>query len=69
MGPEQPAWSITTFPVLDLYYADPAQPLTTAGEELDELDHDLSDQSVRAVYFLTSPDRHNLPKCKYIPAL
>ena len=55
--------------MLDLYYADPAQPLTTAGEELDELDHDLSDQSVRAVYFLTSPDRHNLPKCKYIPAL
>ena len=30
------------FPVLDLYYADPAQPLTWAGEELDYLDHDLS---------------------------
>ena len=30
------------FPVLDLYYADPAQPLTTAGEELDYLHHDLS---------------------------
>ena len=27
---------------LDLYYADPAQPLTTAGEELDNLCHDLS---------------------------
>ena len=26
---------------LDLYYADPAQPLTTAGEEPDDLDHDL----------------------------
>ena len=36
-------WSIyNMFPVLDLYYADPAQPLTTAGEELDYLDHDLS---------------------------
>ena len=35
------------FPGLDLYYADPAQPLTTAGEELDYLDHDLSHLSVR----------------------
>ena len=26
----------------DLYYANPAQLLTTAGEELDDLDHDLS---------------------------
>ena len=26
------------FPGLDLYYADPAQPLTTAGKELDDLD-------------------------------
>ena len=24
-----------------MYYADPAQPLTTANEELDDLDHDL----------------------------
>ena len=34
------------FPELDLYYEDPAQPLTTAGEELDDLydlDHDLYD--------------------------
>ena len=31
---------------LDLYYAGAAQPLTTAGEELDGLDHDLSDLSV-----------------------
>ena len=37
------------FPVLDLYFADLAQPLTTAGEELDDIsvdryiDHDLSD--------------------------
>ena len=30
------------FPGLDLYCADPALPLTTAGEELDNLDHDLS---------------------------
>ena len=35
------------FPGLDLYYTDPAQPLTTAGEELDGLDHDLSHLSVR----------------------
>ena len=33
------------FPGLDPYYAGPAQPLTTAGEELDDLDHDLSDLS------------------------
>ena len=26
-----------------LQNADPAQPLTTAGDELDDLDHDLSD--------------------------
>ena len=31
------------FPGLVLYYTDPAQPLTTAREELDDLDHDLSD--------------------------
>ena len=32
------------FPGLDhLYYADPAQPLTTAGEELHDLDRDLSE--------------------------
>ena len=29
------------YPGLDLYFADPAHPLTTAGEELDDLDHDL----------------------------
>ena len=33
------------FPGLDLYRADLAQPLTTAGEDLDSLDHDLSDLS------------------------
>ena len=32
-------------PGLDLYYADPAQPLTTAGEELDDSDRYLSDLS------------------------
>ena len=31
------------FPGLDLYCADPAQPLTTASEELDDLDDDLCD--------------------------
>ena len=30
-----------------MYYADRGQPLTTADEELDDLDHDLSDLSVR----------------------
>ena len=33
------------FPGLDLYYTYPAQPLTTGREELDDLDHDLSDLS------------------------
>ena len=33
------------FPALDLYYADPALLLTTAREELHDLDHDLSDVS------------------------
>ena len=46
----------TCFPALDVYYADPAQPLTTAGEELDhldhDLDHDLSDLSVRGMNYL-----------------
>ena len=37
------------FPGLDLYCADPAQPLTTAREKLDDLDHDLSDLSVLGV--------------------
>ena len=32
-----------------LCYEDPAQSLTTAVEELDDLDHDLSDLSVRGV--------------------
>ena len=30
------------FPGLDLCYADPAQSLTTVGEEIDYLDHELS---------------------------
>ena len=28
-----------------MYYEDPAQPLTTAGEDLDNIDDDLSDLS------------------------
>ena len=40
------------FPGLDLYDADHEQSLTMAGEELDELDHDLSDISDRAVQYL-----------------
>ena len=35
------------FPRLDLYCTDPAQPLTTAGEDLDDLDRDLSDAHIR----------------------
>ena len=30
------------FPGLDPYFTDPAQPLTTAREDLDDIDHDLS---------------------------
>ena len=33
------------FPGLDLWYADLAQPLITAGEELDYLDRHVSDVS------------------------
>ena len=33
------------FPGLDLYGTDPSQPLTTAREELDFLDRDISDLS------------------------
>ena len=34
---------------MDLYYADFAQPLTTAGEELDDLlvDHDISVRGIQ----------------------
>ena len=50
-------WAPYSLPYLALFswvgsgatYADPAQPLTTAGEELDYLDRDLSDLSVRGV--------------------
>ena len=38
-------WICTTQILLDLYYSDPAQPLITAGEELDYVDHDLFDLS------------------------
>ena len=37
------------FPGFDLYYADPAQPLTTAGEELHDLDNDLSSVDMEKV--------------------
>ena len=36
-------WHI--FPGLDLFHADPAQPLTTVGQELDDRDHDTPDLS------------------------
>ena len=35
------------FPGLDLCYAELVHPLTTAGEELDDLEHDRSDLCVR----------------------
>ena len=38
------------FPGLRLYCADRAQSLTKVGGELDDLDHDLSDLSVRDVH-------------------
>ena len=41
-----PGGSRSLSPGLDLYYADPAQHLITAGQELDDLDHDLSDVCV-----------------------
>ena len=37
------------FARLDLYITDHAQPLTTASDEQDDLDHDLSDLSVGGV--------------------
>ena len=36
---------------MDLYYTDHAQSLTTAGEELDHLDHELSDLSAKCGRF------------------
>ena len=42
-----------TFSGLDLYYTDPSQHLITAVWDLDDLDRDLSDLSVRRVdYFV-----------------
>ena len=35
------------FPGFHLYHVDPAQPLTTVGEELDDLYHDLSVRGVK----------------------
>ena len=47
VGVAYSASSSTCIPELDMYCTGPAQPLTTAGEELYDLDHDLSDLSVR----------------------
>ena len=38
-------YTVVHLPGLDLYCTDPAQPLTSAGEELDDVDDDLSDLS------------------------
>ena len=51
-------------PRLDMYYTDPAQPRTTAGQEPDDLYHDLSDLSdlsVRSVNSL-APKLQPLPQ-------
>ena len=37
------------FPELDLHYTDPAQHIITVGQDLNDLDHDRSDLSVRCV--------------------
>ena len=50
------------FPGLDLSDADPAQTPTRTGEELGDLDNDLSDLSVRRVH--CSLTRHT-QNCKY----
>ena len=42
------------FPGLDLYYTVPAQRLITAGQDLDDLDHDLS---VRGAQYCTRLSR------------
>ena len=49
------------FPGLDLYCTDPVQPLTTAGEELDYPDHDLSDMWNIHTRYATSRDSVGLP--------
>ena len=41
---------------LGLYYADPVRHVTTAREDLDDLDHDLSDLSEVWVFLLALPD-------------
>ena len=43
-------------PGLDLHSADPGQPLTTAGEEVDDLHRDLFGLSVRAFQQHTQVD-------------
>ena len=66
------------FPGLDLRYADPAEALKAAGEELDGLDHDRSDvckgaqvdtlQSYRPIHPLPNPEPC-LEKAPPIPLL
>ena len=46
------AWSRDIFPLLDLYYTDPAQRLIMAGLDLHDLCSDLSDLSVRRIELL-----------------
>ena len=48
------------FSGLDLYCTDPAQHLTTAGQDLDDLDRDLSDLS--EVRKLALVERHRMKK-------
>lgn len=52
------------FPGLDLCYANPAQPLTTVGAELNDLDRVLSDLSIRGVKLLKSPRQRGIVALK-----
>ena len=51
---------------LDLYYTDPTQHLVAAGWDLDDLDRDLSDLSVRRV---DSFIMEHYQWCRYVPGI
>ena len=52
---ETPKFILQIFPGLDLHYTDPGQPLTTAGEKLDHLDHDQPEDDLDHVICLICP--------------
>ena len=51
-------------PGLDLYYTDPAQPLTAAGEELDDLDNEL-DNELSDLYVPGTPRVHTTLRANF----